>query len=166
MPADSSWIPTNLQFLNLLIDGQWQNAFGEHGIDAIFAEHVWEHLSPANGKAGAAQCFKHLKPGGYLRIAVPDGNHPDPDYINFVRPGGFGPGADDHKVLYTYETLRDMLQSVGFQVELLEYYDADNNFHREAWDPAAGPVMRCQGWTEKKTDGSIMQFTSLIVDAQ
>ncbi len=166
VPADRGWIPTNIQFLNLLVDEPWQRAFGDQGIDAIFAEHVWEHLWPADGKAGAARCFKYLKPGGYLRIAVPDGNHPDPDFIEFVRPGGVGYGADDHKVLYTYQTLRDMLHSVGFQVEPLEYYDDAGSFHRAAWDPGAGRVMRCQGWTEKRPDGSIMPFTSLIVDAR
>ena len=123
VPAEPGWIPTNVQFLNMLVDEHWQQAFGEHRIDAIFAEHVWEHLTPADGKAAAAQCYKYIKPGGYLRIAVPDGLHPDPDYIEFVRPGGPGPGASDHKLLYTYQTLSEMLQSVGFQVDVLEYYD-------------------------------------------
>ena len=51
---DPGWIPTNVQFLNLLLDEQWQQAFGDHRIDAIFAgEHVWEHLTPADGKAGS-----------------------------------------------------------------------------------------------------------------
>jgi predicted SAM-dependent methyltransferase len=163
---DKGWIPTNVQFLDLLKEEDWQRGFGDHRIDAIFAEHVWEHMTPADGKAGAAQCFKYLKPGGLLRIAVPDGNHPDPDYHEFVRPGGPGPGAYDHKVLYTYDMLRAMLESVGFKVDLLEYYDAERNFHRMPWDPKQGRVYRCQGWTEKKRDGSIMHYTSLIADAR
>jgi predicted SAM-dependent methyltransferase len=163
---EKGWIPTNLQYLNLLVDEDWRRAFGNQRLDAIFAEHVWEHLTPADAKAGAAQCYKYLAPGGNLRIAVPDGYHPDPDYIEFVRPGGPGPGAYDHKVLYTYDTLRAMLESVGFHVELLEYYDAEGNFHHSAWDPARGRVRRCQGSTERKADGSIMHYTSLIVDAR
>jgi predicted SAM-dependent methyltransferase len=155
-----------VQYLNVLVDEDWRRAFGNQPLNAIFAEHVWEHLPPADAKAGAAQCYKHLAPGGNLRLAVPDGNHPDPDYIEFVRPGGPGPGAHDHKVLYTYDTLRAMLESVGFHVDLLEYYDAEGNFHHSTWDRALGRVRRCQGSTEKKADGSVMHYTSLIVDAR
>ena len=162
----AGWLATNVQFLNLLIEDQWRKTFGEHRLDNIFAEHVWEHLTPPDGKAGAARCFAYLKSGGRLRMAVPDGNHPDPDYIEFVRPGGPGPGSYDHKVLYTYDVLRSMLESVGFKVDLLEYYDAEHNFHHAAWDPVHGRVARCHGWTEKKADGSTMQYTSLIVDAR
>lgn len=34
-----------------------------------------------------------LKPGGYVRVAVPDGFHPDPAYIEMGRPGGYGTGS-------------------------------------------------------------------------
>ncbi len=163
---DAGWIPTNVQYLNLLVDEHWHRAFGDLQIDGLLAEHVWEHLTPADGKAAAAQCFKVLKPGGYLRIAVPDGCHPDPDYIGFVRPGGNGPGASDHKVLYTWQSLSEMLSSVGFDVRLLEYYDSHGQFHQAEWDLGRGMVQRRKGWTEKKPGGGIMQFTSLIVDAQ
>jgi predicted SAM-dependent methyltransferase len=163
---DPGWLPTNVQFLDLLVEDHWRAVFGEHRLQNIFAEHVWEHLSPAHGKEGAARCYAYLKPGGRLRIAVPDGNHPDPDYIEFVRPGGPGPGAWDHKVLYTYDVMKNMLESVGFKVDLLEYYDADGNFHRAEWDAKEGHVTRCHGWTEKKPGGGIMQYTSLIVDGR
>src|SRR5690242_8838576 len=54
VPADPSWIPTNIQFMNLLKDEHWQRAFGNNSLDAIFSEHVWEHLWPDDGKAAAA----------------------------------------------------------------------------------------------------------------
>ena len=164
--AQEGWIPTDMQYLNLLVEDHWKRALDNHPIDAIIAEHVWEHLSPTDGRAAAANCFKYLRPGGYLRVAVPDGNHPNPDYIDFVRVGGSGPGADDHKVLYTYESFGDLFRSVGFDVELLEYYDADHNFHANPWDPSAGRIHRCQGRTERKTDGGTVQYTSVILDAR
>jgi predicted SAM-dependent methyltransferase len=166
VPADPGWIATNVQFLNLLKDEEWRGAFGDNRIDAIFAEHVWEHLWPADGKAGAAQCFRYLRPGGYLRIVIPDGNHPDSDVIEFQRPGGYGCGADDHKIIYTIDTLSAMLESVGFKVEPLEYYDSEGKFHQAPWKPEDGRVLRCKGWTEKRPDGSTMQVTSLLVDAR
>jgi predicted SAM-dependent methyltransferase len=163
---DKGWIPTNVQYLNLLNDQQWQHAFGDARLDAILTEHVWEHLALADSHTAAAQCFKYLKPGGYLRIAVPDGNHPDPDYIEFVRPNGSGSGAWDHKVLYTFDTLRDVLQGAGFTVDLLEYYDAAGQFHAVPWDQKAGRIWRCKGYHEQKRDGSDMNYSSLIVDAR
>lgn len=163
---DGDWIPTNMQFLDLLKAEHWERGFGEHRIDAIFAEHVWEHLTESDGKRGAEQCYNYLKPGGCLRIALPDKNHPDPNYHEFVRPGGPGPGAFDHKILYTYTTLRNMLESVGFKVDLLEYYDEEGTFHKNAWDAAKGRVQRCQGKRERNPDGSILHYTSLIVDAR
>src|SRR4051812_21022661 len=56
---DRGWIPTNIQFLDLLKEEDWQRGFGDHRIDALFAEHVWEHLTATDGKAGAAQCHKY-----------------------------------------------------------------------------------------------------------
>jgi len=47
-----------------------------------------------------------------LRVAVPDGFHPNPGYIERVKPGGTGPGAGDHKILYTYRTLSAILSSL------------------------------------------------------
>jgi predicted SAM-dependent methyltransferase len=163
---DPGWIPTDVQYLDLLDDRDWQRAFGDHRIDALLAEHVWEHLTPADGRTAAAQCLKYLKPGGRLRIAVPDANHPDPAYYEFVRPGGPGPGASDHKILYTYQTLGDMLRDVGFEVDLLEYYDAEGNFHRTPWNQTDGRIMRCDGFKEPKPDGGYMNYTSLLVDGR
>jgi predicted SAM-dependent methyltransferase len=163
---DEGWIATNIQYLNLLNDGHWRRAFGDHKIDAIFAEHVWEHLAPADGKEAVARCFRYLKPGGRLRIAVPDGYRADPAYQEFVRPGGSGPGADDHKILYTYHTLGDMLRSVGFEVELLEYFDEKNVFHRNDWNQSGGRVIRCQGFHEQNLPGAGNNYTSLVVDGR
>jgi predicted SAM-dependent methyltransferase len=162
---DPGWIPTNFQYLNLLNEAHWQRAFGDQQLDALLAEHVWEHLTASDGKVAAAKCFKALKPGGYLRVAVPDGYHPDPDYIEFVRPGGSGSGAPDHKLLYTHESLTDMLTSAGFDVELLEYYDSEGKFHRKEWDLARGTIGRRYGSTENSPAGRVIQFTSLIADA-
>ena len=159
------WLPTNIQYLDLLNEEHWRRAFGDHRLDNVLAEHVWEHLTLNDGKAGAARCLAYLKPGGRLRIAVPDGNHPDHDYLELVRPGGPPPAGYEHLVLYTYDMLRDMLESVGFKVELLEYYDADHKFHRVPWDTVHGRIARCDGWTEKRPDGSTMPYTSVIADA-
>ena len=99
------WISTNIDSLNLLDCGDWASLVGEVRLDRVLAEHVWEHLSPGDGITALRNVADHLKPGGRVRIAVPDGRHPDEDYLAHVKPGGIGPGADDHKILYTVEIL-------------------------------------------------------------
>src|SRR5437660_975249 len=93
---DDQWVPSDIEYLNLLNPRHWSMYFNEGSIDAILAEHVWEHLTEEEGLAAAKCCYRYLRPGGYLRAAVPDGFHPDTNYIQHVRPGGSGPGADDH----------------------------------------------------------------------
>lgn len=41
-------------------------------VDSFFAEHVWEHLSLQDAHRAARNCYRHLRPGGRLRLAVPD----------------------------------------------------------------------------------------------
>lgn len=40
--------------------------------DAIYHAHVLEHLDPVRGRALLAECFRVLRPGGVVRIVVPD----------------------------------------------------------------------------------------------
>ncbi len=158
------WIPTEIEFLNLLQRQDWQRFFSPGRLDAILAEHVWEHLTPADGAFAAKTCFDYLRPGGRLRLAVPDGFNPSPEYREWVRPGGSGAGADDHKVLYTHESITALLTGAGFKVELLEYYDAVGNFHFIDWNPADGMIHRSRRFDERNRDGRL-GYTSLIVDA-
>jgi predicted SAM-dependent methyltransferase len=112
----------------------------------------------------ARTCHQFLKVGGYLRVAVPDGLNPNPDYRDRVRIGGSGAGADDHRVLYDHRTLGALLTGAGFTVDLLEYFDADGNFHAKAWDPAAGLIRRSRAFDTRNADGKL-RYTSLIIDA-
>lgn len=164
MPTEPGWIPTEADFLNLLQPADWSRYFAGESIDAILAEHVWEHLDRRRGSTAAETCLRFLKPGGRLRLAVPDGNHPDPGYIDAVRPGGTGAGADDHKVLYTLDTLAPLLTDAGFEVEPLEYFDSEGRFHERPWDPADGLVRRSRRFDPRNRTG--LNYTSLIVDAR
>ena len=162
---DPGWIPTEIEFLNLLRRSDWQKFFSPGTLDAILAEHVWEHLTLTDGAIAAKTCFDYLRPGGRLRLAVPDGFNPSIEYREWVRPGGSGAGADDHKVLYTHETMSRLLVGVGFQVELLEYFDAAGNFHFTDWNPTEGMIHRSRRFDERNRDGRL-GYTSLIVDAR
>ncbi len=158
------WIPTDIEYLNLLKPADWQSFFRVNTVSAILAEHVWEHLTAPEGATAAGLCFKYLRPGGHLRLAVPDGFNPDPAYREWVRPGGSGMGADDHKMLYTHESLTRLLTDRGFTVDLLEYFDAAGTFHFTDWDPADGMIHRSRRFDPRNQDGKL-GYTSLIIDA-
>jgi predicted SAM-dependent methyltransferase len=163
---DPGWIPTEMEFLNLLKPADWERFFQPQSLEAMLAEHVWEHLTPEEARVAAGTCHKYLMPGGYLRVAVPDGLHPDPKYIGWVKPGGASPGqiANDHKVLYTYASLRDVFVRSGFRVNLYEYFDEAGAFHGEEWDATAGTIWRSRRFDKRNRDGSFT-FTSIILDA-
>jgi predicted SAM-dependent methyltransferase len=158
------WIGTNIHQLNLLAPADWRRYFIPASVDAMLAEHVWEHLTPYEGLGAARICYAYLRPGGYLRVAVPDGLHPDPAYIEHVRPGGSGPGAHDHKALYTYRTIAELFSQAGFTVRHLEHFAEDGAFHAAPWDPADGPIRRSLRFDERNRDGR-PPYTSLLIDA-
>ncbi len=164
------WIATDKDILDMLDEKNWRDYLEPNSLDAILAEHVWEHLSPEDAVVAARNCFRFLKPGGYLRVAVPDGLHPDPDYIEWVRTGGRGPGSDDHKVLYTYDTFRELFTSAGFDVSLCEYYDERGKFHATDWNPADGMIQRSLRFDkitfDRSKSGMDFDFTSIILDAK
>ncbi len=159
------WVATDIEYLNLLEMENWAEFFDPDSIEAILAEHVWEHLSREEGIQAASNCRIHLKSGGFLRIAVPDGNHPDPRYIESVEVGGSGAGADDHKVLYDYRQLESTLYQSGFrELRFLEYFDEEGQFHFHDWAPESGLVHRSSRFDPRNKDNPL-RYTSLIVDA-
>jgi predicted SAM-dependent methyltransferase len=160
---EHGWIPTNIDTLDLLDNASWEFNFRQGVVDAIMAEHVWEHLTEDEGIEAAKNCFKYIKHGGYLRIAVPDGFHPSKEYINYVKPGGLGMGSDDHKVLYDYKSLGNVLRLAGFTIDLLEYFDEQGEFHCQAWSPEQGMILRSKIFDERNKNG-LLNYTSIILD--
>jgi predicted SAM-dependent methyltransferase len=185
---DSGWIPTQQDFLDLTKPADWQYFFQPDSVDAMLAEHVWEHLSEEEGLAAARTCYTYLKRGGYLRVAVPDGLHPDPTYIALVKPRpGNGNGASGsttaldgngahHKALYTYRSLKHLFESAGFQVRLYEYFDEAGEFHCQEWDRKEGTIWRSKRFDRRNRQGKLasvypgslgdyLSYSSIILDA-
>ena len=158
------WFATEFEFLNVLEPESWRRWFEPGSLDALLAEHVWEHLSVEDGRHAARLCHEYLKPGGYLRVAVPDGLHPDLAYLEAVKPGGTGAGADDHKVLYTHETLAAVFTVSDFEVQLLEHFDDRGEFHAQDWVPQTGFILRSRRFDPRNQDGQL-RYTSIILDA-
>lgn len=163
--SDAGWACSEAAFLDLTNHEHWSRYFSPGTLDIILAEHVWEHLSPEDARIAAGICYAYLRKGGLLRIAVPDGFHVNPKYIEAVRVGGTGPGSMDHKVLYDCTSLTNIFRSIGFEVNLLEYFDAAREFHCRNWDPDDGMIHRSIRFDPRNVAGEPV-YTSLILDAR
>ncbi|QCO07244.1 glycosyltransferase 61 family protein [Azospirillum argentinense] len=157
---NEGWTSSDIEVLNLLKPASFDLWFEPGTIEAILAEHVWEHLSVEEGTQAARTCFQYLRDGGYLRIAVPDGYFPNPAYIDRVKIGKAG-----RKALYTHETLGRLLTEAGFRVRKLEWFDDAGAFHQEYWSSACGHIQRSRQHDSRNSPQKI-GYTSLIVDAE
>jgi predicted SAM-dependent methyltransferase len=162
------WLQTQETELNLLKRGNWEKKFFSNTLEAILAEHVWEHLSYEEGSEAARICFDFLKPGGYIRCAVPDGFFPNEEYQKGVQVGGPGPKehpAASHKIVHNYKTITSMFEEAGFEVILLEYCDENGEFHYNDWDKKQGFIYRSIRFDQRNKNGKL-GFVSLVVDAK
>ncbi len=161
------WLQTQEDELNLLRRVDWKKQFSTNSLEAVLAEHVWEHLTYEEGEKAARICYEFLKPGGYIRCAVPDVFFPDEDYQEGVQVGGPGPKdhpAVSHKIVHNYKTLSSMFEEAGFNVTLLEYCDEEGKFHYNEWDEKKGFIYRSKRFDHRNMNGDL-GFVSLIVDA-
>lgn len=159
------WISLNEEDLDITDSRQWAQLFEPNSIDAIVAEHVWEHLTLDEGWRALVNCYRYLNRGGTLRIAVPDGFHPEPNYIDWVMPGtGFN--GDDHKVLYNVELLGVMMRRAGFTIVPCEWFDAYGQLHATNLDDEHGSIRRVAGtlYSFFLSIWVCAYYTSLVID--
>lgn len=160
---NGEWINTDIPQFDITNAKHWEYIFGDIKIDNLLAEHVMEHLTKEQNQNVVAFMIEYLKPGANFRFAVPDGNHPDPKYIDYVKPNGNGPGCDDHKMLWTIDQVKEIFPIDAFDIHPLEYYDSRHEFFSVPFTSNAGPINR----TFQNTDKSSWEFknyTSLIFD--
>jgi predicted SAM-dependent methyltransferase len=56
----------------LQLDLRGRLPYGDDAVDAIFHEHLLEHLTKAEGRTLLEECHRILKPGGAMRVGWPD----------------------------------------------------------------------------------------------
>jgi predicted SAM-dependent methyltransferase len=95
-------------------------------VDAIFHEHVFEHIEVRDGFAFAQECLRVLKPGGVLRIGVPDAGALLESYAGTGDPAWARSRptpmlavhslfyGHDHRAMYDEQTLTLLLRAAGF----------------------------------------------------
>lgn len=116
---ESGWISTERDFFDLTDQDIMSKFLGKSKVDAYLLEHVLEHLSVNDSELALSFLASTLKSDGYIRIAVPDGNHPDDDYLRYV--GIDGP--DDHKHLWRVGDFELISSKLGLNLTALEFCD-------------------------------------------
>lgn len=159
------WLSTDLPVLDALKSSDWAHIFVRGMIDRILAEHVIEHWTSDQFRSFLRIVRRYLSSNGFIRIAVPDGFHPAQSYIDYVKPGGNGAGADDHKVLYNYFTITRILSGEQYEYKLLEYFDEIGQFHQIPWDINNGFIERSANY-DSRNKKNPLSYTSLIIDAR
>jgi predicted SAM-dependent methyltransferase len=156
------WIATDLDVLDVRCATDWERLFKPESVDRLLSEHVFEHLTMSECKMVFAHARHYLAKDGIFRIAVPDGNRPDPAYLAEVSPP-----KDGHKLLFTVDTLVPLLTNLGYQVTPLEYFDAQGEFHGHSWNSEDGLVSRSSLYDRRSEFklGDIF-YTSLMIDAK
>ena len=103
--------------------------FDGDSIDFIFNHHALEHVTQQEGYRFLGECYRILRPGGVLRIGVPDIRrilticsvpHVFGPYV--VERGGSARAAVEgvifefgHQAIYTADLLDAMLRTIGFR---------------------------------------------------
>ena len=94
--------------------------------DGIFSEHVLEHLSYSEAINALKECLRTLKPGGRIRISVPDlrayvnlyvGDESDEQFPSFPHPAlalSFLTQMHLHRSVWDAELLSMVLIELGF----------------------------------------------------
>jgi predicted SAM-dependent methyltransferase len=136
------WLSTDLPHFDITRQEDWAYLFEEGTIDNLLAEHVFEHLTLSQAKNALLNIRKYLKRSGVFRIAVPDGYHFSPEYIDYCRPGGSGPGCDDHKLLWNMDLLNKTAQECGLKINLLQFYNSNHDFTDSYQDDENGTIGR------------------------
>lgn len=113
--------------------------FKENEADLIYASHFLEYLTPKSAEQLLCRWLCILKPGGTIRLAVPDFRTMMKLYIDgqydlqsFLGPI-YGQMECDgkmifHKTGYDFKTLKELLESVGFiNVRLYNWRDTEHS---------------------------------------
>jgi len=157
------WFSTDIVTLDVTNENHFKKYFKKKRIHKVLAEHVLEHLTKDELEIMIDNFQKYSSNEVNFRIAVPDGFNKDKEYIQRVKPGGTGEGAEDHKHLFNFKSLSGLFEAHNFKAKLVEYWDENGDFHSIYSNDENGFVKRSFINDSRNLDG-IPYYTSLIID--
>ena len=159
------WVSSDYPFVDITEQKTLKKFFKKNEVKNILAEHVFEHLTFDEGVKAIKNIKYILKKGGRIRMAVPDGYNPSKDYIDWIKPRGIGPGANDHKILYNCNSVKKIFDK-DWKIDLLEYFDEKGNFINNFYknDINNGYIKRSR-YNDKRNSKTKIKYNSIILDA-
>ena len=146
----------------------------DESVDAIMTEHFLEHMKDRHVLQTLLECRRIIKPGGVLRLAVPDMNHP----LNEIHRLTGVDRSPHHHSVWCVRKMGDALAAAGFgRVVPMHYWThagsesgdgAGYQFVERELDAAHGLIKRTpkhdrrnRKWLEWRD----VHVTSLVMDA-
>lgn len=107
--------------------------FDERTFDFVYHSHILEHFSKADGVNLMKECFRVLKPGGILRVAIPDLERIVRNYLKCLEQGIENPGDEGIRANYNWMLLEMYDQTVRNSAggQMAEYLFQDKIINEE-----------------------------------
>jgi predicted SAM-dependent methyltransferase len=86
--------------------------FSDNSFDFVYHSHVLEHFSKNDGERLIKECYRVLKPGGILRVAIPDLEGIARNYISWLDRGIENPGDEIIRANYNWMLIEMYDQTV------------------------------------------------------
>jgi predicted SAM-dependent methyltransferase len=102
--------------------------FPDNSVSAIYASHVLEHLYRSQALALLSECKRVLKPGGTLRLVVPDLHAMIGEYLNSKNNGESKSAADNLNEKLAFRPSAPRAGNV-----LARFYHLWKDFHSHKW---------------------------------
>lgn len=120
------WLNTDIRCLNsdiYYLDAAKKFSFPDYSFNYIYSEHLFEHLDLNQAKIMLQECFRILKPGGKLRLAMPN--------FHFLMNLYFHPEKDTNQRYLDWSYSRFIDQKISLDVDKQNYpvYVINNFFH-------------------------------------
>jgi predicted SAM-dependent methyltransferase len=130
-------------------------------ISHILADHVFQELTEADAIQALVYAKRYLTPGGKIRIAVPDDNHRDKQFVQLMQQ------IYQPKVHYNRDKLLRVVRAAGFKrFQVKENFDAGGLFNISTWYRQEGFVKRSFWYDPNNMANNTGMFWScLIIDA-
>jgi predicted SAM-dependent methyltransferase len=130
-PPDSPWAVKH--------DLRHEIPLGDASVMRIHCEDVLEHVTAEEIGVVLAEGYRLLRPGGLMRIGVPDYNNPkDRPYLD----RGSDPRRSDHATLTTYALLKEMIEQSPFTGYEFHHYWVGSQFVQHPIDYSLGMIKR------------------------
>lgn len=96
--------------------------FGDREFDAVYHSHLLEHLPKSQAPIFLRECWRVLKPEGFLRVAVPDLEQMARLYLLYLEKALAGDGEAENRYEWILLEMFDQIVRNHSGGEMLEYW--------------------------------------------